>query len=123
MNPILEKIMHLAENEGITLYRLEQVIGASKGVLSHAINNNRDIQAKWVLKLVKNYPQYSCEWLLRSEGPMIKAATSENYTPAYNEEEDEKSYKKLAESRKETIESLQKIISLLEKQILDNEKR
>lgn len=123
MNPILEKIAHLAENEGVTMYKLERVIGASKGVLSRAIQNNSDIQAKWILKLVKNYPQYSCEWLLKNEGPMIKDEKSENYRPIFSEDEDEKRYKNLAESRKETIESLQKIISLLEKQILDNEKK
>ncbi|SEO62431.1 hypothetical protein SAMN05444671_4402 [Flavobacterium sp. CF108] len=123
MNTILENIRHLAINEGVTISRLEKIIGASKGVLSRAMNNDSDIQAKWVLKIVENYPNYSCEWLLKNEGPMIKERNDENFQPIFTNDEDEKSYKILAESRKETIESLQKVISLLEKQVLDNEKK
>ncbi|MCD9576977.1 hypothetical protein [Flavobacterium soyae] len=123
MNTILENIRLLAVNERITISKLEQVIGASKGVLSRAISNNSDIQAKWILKIVEKYPQYSCEWLLKSEGPMIMGANDENYHSDINQNEDEKSYKSLAESRKETIESLQKVIFLLEKQVPDNEKK
>jgi hypothetical protein len=119
MNTILKNIRQLAENEGLTVTGLEKVLGASKGVLSRAMANNSDIQAKWLLKLVENYPLYSCEWLIKSEGSMIKA---KNYfIKEVPEVEREINYKELAESRKETIESLQKIIMHLERQIAANE--
>lgn len=119
MNTILKNIKQLAENEGLTVTGLEKVLGASKGVLSRAMANNSDIQAKWLLKLVENYPLYSCEWLIKSEGSMIKA---KNYfIKEVPEVEREINYKELAESRKETIESLQKIIMHLERQIAANE--
>lgn len=51
---------------------MEKVIGASKGVLSRAINNGTDIQSKWIQIIVENYPHYSAEWLLTGRGEMLK---------------------------------------------------
>jgi phage repressor protein C with HTH and peptisase S24 domain len=62
----------IAKNEGITITKLEQVLGASKGVFSRALANGSDIQAKWVKKLVENYPQYNTEWILTGKGKMLK---------------------------------------------------
>jgi hypothetical protein len=71
MGNILSRIQELASNEGITIGALERKIGASKGVLSRAINNGTDIQLKWVQVIVENYPQYSTEWLITGKGEMI----------------------------------------------------
>lgn len=70
MCKILIRIKTIADAEGITIGALERQIGASKGVLSRAINNGTDIQAKWVVAIVENYPQYSAQWLLSGQGPM-----------------------------------------------------
>ena len=56
---------------------LERQIGASKGVLSRAINNGTDIQSKWIRIIVENYPLYSSEWLLTGKGEMIKSTMQE----------------------------------------------
>ena len=56
MGNILTKIQQIASNEGITIGAFERSIGASKGVLSRAIANGTDIQAKWLEKIVENYP-------------------------------------------------------------------
>lgn len=110
MNNILERFQRVAENEGISVTRLEHKIGASKGVLSRALAQNSDIQSKWVLKLAENYPQYSCEWLIKGTGSMIK---SEDF--ALQEiTETEINYKELAEARKETIDILKKLVAYLE---------
>lgn len=71
MGSILSRIQELAINEGITIGALERKIGASKGVLSRAINNGTDIQAKWLTILVENYPKYSPSWILTGKGNMI----------------------------------------------------
>ena len=73
MNNILERIKKIANHEGISITALEQKIGASKGVLSRAINNGTDIQYKWVQILVENYPHYSTDWLLTGKGEMLKS--------------------------------------------------
>ena len=65
-------IQEIASNEGITIGAMERTIGASKGVLSRAINNGTDIQAKWLSIIVENYPRYSTGWLLTGAGSMLK---------------------------------------------------
>ena len=75
MGKILQRLKDLAENEGITIGKLERVIGASKGVLSRAINNDTDIQVKWLEIIADNYPQYSTKWLLTGQGSMINTET------------------------------------------------
>lgn len=72
METILQRIQQIAINEGIKITSFEKNIGASKGVLSRAINNGTDIQAKWLQSIVENYPQYSEAWLLTGKGPMLK---------------------------------------------------
>lgn len=71
MSNILSRIQEIALNEGITIGALERQIGASKGVLSRAINNRTDIQSKWIEIIVENYPQYSTRWLLTGYGSML----------------------------------------------------
>lgn len=72
MAKILDHISILAEKEGVTIGALERRIGASKGVLSRAIANGTDIQAKWIQAIVENYPHISAEWLLTGQGAMMK---------------------------------------------------
>lgn len=72
MCKIIPRIKQIAENEGITIGALERAIGASKGVISRAINNGTDIQAKWLQSIVENYPRYSSSWLLTGDGEMFK---------------------------------------------------
>lgn len=72
MGDILSRIQEIASNEGITIGAMERTIGASKGVLSRAINNGTDIQAKWLSIIVENYPRYSTGWLLTGAGSMLK---------------------------------------------------
>lgn len=72
MSDILQRIAQIANNENITIGNMERRIGASKGVLSRAIANHTDIQAKWIFNIVENYPQYSCDWLITGKGQMLK---------------------------------------------------
>lgn len=72
MSNLLERIVKTAENENISISKLEQQIGASKGVISRALANNSDIQSKWRTSLVENYPKYSIDWLISGEGEMLK---------------------------------------------------
>ena len=75
MKNILNAFLKVAENENIKITQLEKAIGASKGVLSRAIANSSDVQAKWFLSLVENYPKYNIDWLITGEGPMLKQDT------------------------------------------------
>lgn len=59
---------------------MERIIGASKGVLSRAIANGTDIQSKWLMSIVENYPKYSGDWLLTGQGDMLKGEKSQQNT-------------------------------------------
>ena len=41
--------------------------------LSRAIDKGTDIQAKWIVQIVENYPQFSADWLLTGVGSMLKS--------------------------------------------------
>lgn len=75
MKNISQRIKIVADNENIKITQLESKIGASKGVLSRSLNNNTDIQSKWITSIVENYPQYDAEWLLTGKGEMMKKET------------------------------------------------
>lgn len=85
MGKILSRIEQIASIEGVTLGAIEKKIGASKGVLSRAISNGTDIQAKWIEALVENYPNYSPEWLLTGKGEITKFSTSKDKRGLINE--------------------------------------
>lgn len=56
----------------INVSEFARKIGASRGVIAHAITNGTDIQAKWLFAIAEAYPDISAEWLLRGEGPMLR---------------------------------------------------
>lgn len=72
MSSILDRIKSISDKQGVTVTNIEQKIGASKGVLSRALAKNTDIQSKWLLKIVENYPRINPTWLLTGDGPMLK---------------------------------------------------
>lgn len=71
MANILERVANFAQKEGLTISSIEKTIGASKGVLSRALAQGTDIQAKWIEAIAENYPQISPVWLLTGEGDML----------------------------------------------------
>ena len=107
MSSILKRIKAIADYENISLTALEASIGASKGVFSRALANGTDIQSKWLVKLIENYPQYSSEWLLTGEGEIkrsdIARETPENYKSD-----------NLPDLMVELIQTLKKVISTQE---------
>lgn len=76
MESILQRIEQIAINEGTTLTALEKQIGASKAVLTRALNNNTDISTKWIKKIVDIYQLYSIEWIITGKGEMLKNTAS-----------------------------------------------
>ncbi|MCX2681403.1 hypothetical protein OOZ15_15725 [Galbibacter sp. EGI 63066] len=135
MSEILTVFSAIAENEGITISALEKQIGASKGVLSRALKNGTDIQAKWLLRLVENYPEYNPVWILTSTGPMIKAKkgkqdTIQEEASIYQLPEKIKTLEQQLESLKEanvalkeSNTSLKEIKVLLEQRITELENK
>lgn len=69
---ILSRIQKIAALEQITIAKMENSIGASKGVLAKAISQKTDIRAKWLTNIMAAYPQYSAKWLLTGDGCMME---------------------------------------------------
>jgi len=76
MDNILDRISQISHLEGVSIGKIELIIGASKGVLYKAIQKNTDIQAKWIVAIAENFPQYSPEWILLGKGNMSKTIES-----------------------------------------------
>lgn len=77
MENYLTRIKKFIENEGITIYKLEQEVGCSKGVFLRAFKNNTDVATKWVEIFIYKFPQISSNWLMTGVGSMY----SDEYKP------------------------------------------
>ena len=124
MGRILNRISQFIENEHISIGAFERKINASKGVLSRAINNNTDIQAKWLEVIVKNYPQLCAEWLLRGEGSMLNTTTLEQPSNTIETPLDSTERSKMLDTistQAHIIERLQLKIESLERLLSQNE--
>lgn len=117
MGTILSRIQDLAQHEGITIGALERSIGASKGVLSRAINNNTDIQSKWLHAIVENYPQYSGEWLLSGRGYMLYKQESSEQSSSSARSGDVEAFLSHMAGKDETIMKQAKEIGRLEAEV------
>ena len=72
MSKILTRINQFAESQGLSIRGIERAIGATNGVISGAIKNNREIGSDKVEDFLHTYPDVSAEWLLRGEGERFK---------------------------------------------------
>lgn len=125
MGSLMKRIKVLADNEGMSVTAFEAAIGASKGVFSRALANGTDIQSKWLLHVVENYPQYSTDWLLTGQGQMLRGNVKTEERPeTYLNAELEgvsnaviHSMQRVISSQEVTIKSQEKTIISLEKQL------
>lgn len=115
MNNILERISQISDLESISIGKIEQIIGASKGVLYKAIQKNTDIQSKWIIAIAENFLQYSPEWLLTGKGEMLKNPEEKQFEPSnFKEQLDDKT--KIIKFQDKQIEELEKEIAKLKKE-------
>ena len=80
METILDRIVKIADYKHFKIGGLERKIGASKGVLSRAIAQKTDIQAKWIERIVENFPDIDANWLITGHGEMLKSSDGDVIT-------------------------------------------
>jgi len=125
MNNVLNAFRLIANEEGISLAKLEKEIGASKGVISRAINNNTTINSKWVVSLAEKYPEYNCRWILTGKGTM----KDENYSVNQKVDDllakaEQNIYNTINKPLEKSLESLKKLLlEDIEKEISATKKR
>jgi hypothetical protein len=71
MSKILTRINQFAESQGLSIREIERSIGATNGVISGAIKNNREIGSDKLENFLQAFPNVSAEWLLRGVGEML----------------------------------------------------
>lgn len=123
---VKERIKVFLSFLGIGQNKFEEIVGLSNGY----INNVKSIGTDKLIKIIKEYPQLSIEWILTGEGEMLKNKSisvdnnGSNNTNIINSpnsnnrqytETDIELLKKDNEYKQEVIEQLKKNIELLEK--------
>lgn len=116
-----ERVKEFIDFKGITKYRFCQMLGFSNKFLDNTSNIGTDKAGK----IIHHFPDLNPEWLLTGNGNMLKPDILNEERASYTkidqeDSEDALNYKELAEARKETIESLKKVILYLEGQIAEN---
>ena len=71
MSKILTRINQFAESQGLSIREIERSIGATNGVISGAIKNNREIGSDKLENFLQAFSNVSAEWLLRGIGEML----------------------------------------------------
>lgn len=106
------RIKKIIDNENLSVRNFEKKISTSVGVIGKVLRQNTDLSSGVLVKIAEIFPQYSAEWLLRGNGPMLKEDSS-------NSELDEvsKNYKQIVEAQERLITSLEKQIERLEAEL------
>ena len=121
MEDFFKRIDKIIDNEGINITTLEQLIGASKGVLSRAKRNNTSISLEWVINIVEKYRQYDANWLLLGEGEMFKKSTKSDEAEVTFLREKNILLQKNSQLLEEKVERLEEELTALKKRILFTE--
>ena len=121
MEDFFKRIGKIVDNEGINITTLEQLIGASKGVLSRAKRNNTSISVEWVIKIVEKFRQYDANWLLLGEGEMFKKSTKSDEAEVTFLREKNILLQKNSQLLEEKVERLEEELTALKKRILFTE--
>ena len=73
---ITERIGQFIKKQGLSVSFFEKSIGASSGVIRHAIAKNTGIQSKWLTVISDNFPEINLSWLLTGKGSMLNPTYS-----------------------------------------------
>lgn len=122
----LNRIKYYLDYKEIKVSTFEKEVGMSNGSFASQLKNNKTIGVDKLENILKRFPDLNPDWILTGNGDMLKldVLTDEKavYKKVYKLKEKSIDYKELAEARKETIESLKKIIVILEAQIAEGNK-
>jgi len=120
----LKRIKQYIDLKGIKVSVFEREIGMSNGSFASQLKNDKTIGVDKLEKILRVYTDINIAWLLTGKGNILKVDVLNETQAPYNKinkvnPEEAINYKELAESRKETIESLKKIIVYLEDQLAE----
>ena len=118
----LKRIKQYIDLKGIKVSVFEREIGMSNGSFASQLKNDKTIGVDKLEKILRVYTDINIAWLLTGKGNILKVDVLNETQAPYNKTDSENpaeavNYKELAESRKETIDTLKKLIAYLEAQL------
>ena len=118
----LKRIKQYIDLKGIKVSVFEREIGMSNGSFASQLKNDKRIGVDKLEKILRVYTDINIAWLLTGKGNILKVDVLNETQAPYNKTDSENpeetvNYKELAESRKETIDTLKKLIAYLEAQL------
>lgn len=87
---MIERLAQFIDYLDVSVRSFEKKIAASDGMIRRAINNNTDIQSKWMQNIADNYPELNIEWLLTGKGSMLKSEQTEIYPKSQEDKDTDK---------------------------------
>lgn len=69
---ILTRLDEYLKRVGVSYYKLEKALNVSRGSVSGALKNNRNLGANVIENILHYFPKLSAEWLLRGIGNIEK---------------------------------------------------
>ncbi len=118
---IIERIIKIAENKGVSLNQFSKKIGVSNAYFSKQKKNNANVGSHIIEKIVRIYPDINIEWLITGEGDMIKSGESPGGASSADNRHLNMLEKQL-QDKELHIKDLQKSIDLLQNQLKDCQK-
>lgn len=77
---MIKRLQEFIDSLGLSIRAFEIKISASNGLIRKAITNNTDIQSKWLINIVDNFPHLNLDWLLTGRGNMINSEDNKKET-------------------------------------------
>lgn len=75
---IAERISMYLKFKGISVYKFENTIACSRGLISKAIKDNKNIGSEILGNILKAYNDINAEWLITGNGEMLKQKNNAN---------------------------------------------
>lgn len=69
---VTNRIGKYLENKGISFYSFENTLGVSRGSISKAVKENKNIGSSVLENILSKFPDLSPDWLLTGKGPMLR---------------------------------------------------
>jgi len=75
---IVDRIILIAENKGLSINKFSQKIGVSNAYFSKQKKNNANVGSQIIENIVSIYPDINLKWLVTGEGQMLEMDKNPN---------------------------------------------